>query len=326
MWMAYFPLAFVYFYYVLCTRRFFFFSNVNPTIDTAGAFGESKMTILKMLPKELIPETLFVENGTSFEQVLVKIAASNLEYPIIAKPDVGERGNGVQKLKNEMALQNYMRAMKGAFIIQEFLVYPVEVAILHYRYPDQAKGHIPSLCVKEYLNITGDGTSSVELLMSKKARANLQIERLKKLKPELLAKIPAVGEKVELEPIGNHSRGTMFLNANAQIDEALIEVFDQISHQLDGIYYGRYDIKCESMAQLKKGQDFKVMELNGVAGEAAHIYDPSYPIWKKYRDVIACWQALYEISEILAKKGIRSMSWLEFRTQFRAYKRKVSSL
>ena len=172
----------------------------------------------------------------------------------------------------------------------------------------------------------GDGVSNIQNLMAEKARANLQIERLSRLKPELLKSIPAKGERIELEPIGNHSRGTLFLNGNAHITPDLVRVFDAISHQLEGIYYGRFDIKCESIAAMQEGRDFKIMELNGVAGEAAHIYDPSYPVWKKYRDIFYCWKAIFEISKIQRKKGIKTMSIREFLQKYRVYQSKMHDL
>ncbi len=326
MWLANIPLVFIWLFYALRSGKAMFFTNVNPAIDTGGMFGESKMDILRQLPPELLPTTVFIPTNTPFQSIIEQINNAALSYPIIVKPDVGERGQGVQKIQNETALKTYFSKAKGDFIIQEFLDYPIEVAILYYRFPDEQRGHIPSFCIKEYLKVKGDGISSVKELMAKKARANLQIERLSQLKPNLLQQIPQKDEIVELEPIGNHSRGTMFLNGNAHINADLIQIFDTISHQLEGIYYGRFDIKCESITAMQAGRDFKIMELNGIAGEAAHIYDPSYPIWKKYRDVFKCWQAIFRISKMQRKQGFKAMPLSEGIRKFRIYQAKIKHL
>ena len=42
-----------------------------------------------------------------------------------------------------------------------------------------------------------------------------------------------------------------------EVDEDLLALFDRFSHYKNGICYGRYDIKCESLESLKKGENFK---------------------------------------------------------------------
>jgi hypothetical protein len=180
--------------------------------------------------------------------------------------------------------------------------------------------------VKEFLSVVGDGKSTVAQLMSEYPRANIQLERFQKQYPELMGYTPTLGEKIELEPIGNHSRGTTFLNGNSLISEKLTQVFDDISLQLEGIYYGRYDIKCESIALMEQGEGFKILEFNGVAGEPAHVYDPTYPIWKKYRDIYQCWKVIYEISQIKRQQGIRAMKLQEAWSKYGYYRRYMKTI
>jgi len=77
---------------------------------------------------------------------------------------------------------------------------------------------------------------------------------------------------VVLEPIGNHCRGTTFLNANDIIDEKLTKVFDSISNRIPGFYFGRYDLRCSSIEDLKKGKNVRIIELNGAGSEPDNIY------------------------------------------------------
>ncbi|HOZ87200.1 MAG TPA: hypothetical protein PL029_05545, partial [Bacteroidia bacterium] len=43
---------------------------------------------------------------------------------------------------------------------------------------------------------------------------------------------------------------------------------------------GRYDIRCTSIEDLKKGNNFSILELNGSGAEPAHIYDPNFSYLK----------------------------------------------
>jgi len=59
---------------------------------------------------------------------------------------------------------------------------------------------------------------------------------------------------------------------------------------------------------LEAVRHFKIFEFNGVAAEPAHIYDPSYPFWKKYRDIFQHWEIIYRIWRYQRKKGVAAMT------------------
>ena len=199
---------------------------------------------------------------------------------------------------DENALADYLKNINAPFIIQELIDYPLELSVLHYRMPDAEKGKITSICIKKTLSVVGDGQSTVLELMQKMPRATLQLARFQSNYPERLTQIPAKGKEVELEPIANHSRGTTFLNGNHLHSEKLEKAFDKIAFQMDDIYYGRFDLKCQSIELLEEGKELNILEFNGVAGEPAHIYDPSFPVWKAYRDIYKHFKIIYKISEI----------------------------
>jgi len=120
--------------------------------------------------------------------------------------------------------------------------------------------------------------------------------------------IPYPGERVELVPIGNHARGSKFINYNHHIDDALDRVFDQLGAELEGIYVCRFDLKTQSLESLKHGEEFSILEINGVAGEPAHIYDPTYPVSQAYRDLFEHWKFVYEVDKRQRKRGVDFMS------------------
>ncbi|MCB9283369.1 MAG: hypothetical protein H6563_04785 [Lewinellaceae bacterium] len=319
MGLAIVPTVAFWLWFGLRARRLFFFSAVNPAIETGGMMGESKIDIMRHLPEEHLPKTVFVKTGTPWEKIISELKALEMDYPLIAKPNVGERGFQVLKVEEEDMLRDYHAANRMDFLIQEFVDLPLEVSILYHRFPDREKGAVTSVCLKEFLQVKGDGRSSIRDLMKRDPRANLQVGRFEQEKPEVLSQVPASGEQLLLEPIGNHCRGTKFLSGNHLIDPELNAVFDRLTRKMDGIHYGRFDMKCSSMDELRKGNSFKILEYNGVSSDPAHIYDPSIPVWKKYRDVFRHWEIMYRIYLVQRDKGVRAMGLAEAWGTWRSY-------
>jgi hypothetical protein len=318
-WLATPPVIAIYLWFALRARHLVFFSNVNPGIPMGGIVGESKKAILDQIPPEYLPKTVFIPARTPKAQVLSAVQASELSFPLIAKPDMGERGFLVHKIKDSDELIAYLDRHPVDFLIQEFLEEPVEAAVLFYRFPDGRFG-ITSVCLKDFLHVTGDGCSSVEALMARDPRAQRQLVRFQQTAPELLRRIPASGEQVLLEPIGNHARGTKFLNAKFLITPDLLDSFHALCTRLDGIRYGRFDLKTHSAEALQRGE-FKIMELNGITSDPAHVYDPAFGALRAYREYYRHWRIIYHLHRAQRKAGIPPAShraaWRFFRDYFR---------
>ncbi len=315
------PTMLMWLWFAVKSKALFFFTRANPVIETGGVLGESKINILNRIPSHFLPKTIFINRSqTSIPVITQLLSEKGMTYPLIAKPNIGERGFLVEKLTSEEDLRQYLDQTPVDFLIQEFISLPIEISVLYYRLPTASTGHITSLCIKETLKVKGDGQSTVEELMQAYPRAILQLARFRKKYPAILKHIPEKGSIVELEPIGNHSRGTTFLNGNHHIDDQLVRVFDTIGFQMDDIYYGRFDMKCASMAKLKAGKDFKILEFNGIASEPAHIYQPGYSIFKAYRDLWQHWKIIFQISQEQKQKGIPAMSWKEWTAHHQSYR------
>jgi len=277
---------------------------------------ESKFKTLLLVPPAYRPITIYVPIGQAFSQVQEELQQENIQFPIILKPDVGYRGLLVHLVKTEAELKELLLTYQVDFIIQEYIPYPEEFGVLYYRFPNQSKGHVSSMTLKDFLHVHGDGQSTVEELMLKKSRTSLQYERMQDERSELMTKIPATGEKVYLGKIGNHSRGTTFLNGNHLIDKQLIETFDKISSQIDGFFYGRFDVKCPDIDALKAGEEIKIIEINGILAEPAHIYDPlKSNYWKALRDIAKHWVL---IGRIGSKSHQMGASYLPARSLIQA--------
>jgi hypothetical protein len=145
------------------------------------------------------------------------------------------------------------------------------------------------------------------------------LQRFEHERPDLLDQVLPQQQTLELEPIGNHCRGTMFLNGNRHIDAQLTQAFEVVLAQMDGVHYGRFDMKCQSIEHLRSTGEFKAVEFNGIGAEPAHIYDPGYPVWKKYRDIYQHWKVIYAIYKAQATNQVESMSLREGIERLKTY-------
>ena len=304
-WIFYVPLLPYWLFQAIRTRSLTFFTNADPCIDYGGFFGESKMEILRQIPKEYLPKTIFIEKQSDLKTIVDRLIKENLVYPIICKPDVGERGTQVEKLYSNYDLVQYLSNVQADFIIQEFINYDIELGVLYYRYPNAPTGKVTSVTRKEFLAVLGDGKSNVGQLMQQSTRARFQVKSMRKRLGDMgMNEVIKSGEKRILEPIGNHCRGTKFLDNNFLLNSQLDEVFDKIALTIDGFHYGRFDMKVKSIEDLYSGKNIRIMELNGVSSEPGHIYDPKNTLWAAYRDLARHWKIIADISIQQQRRGV----------------------
>ncbi len=315
-WLFYFPIYFYWLYLGLRARSLMFFSAANPLMELGGLAGYSKYNVLKQFDAQYLPPTVFLETAEQKNSALALLDAQSIEFPLVAKPDLGERGKGVTKINNAEALKNYLQDSKEPIILQGFIKEPLEFGVLYYRLPNEARGHITSVVQKEFLGVKGNGKNSVGELLAMSERSSLYVASIQEKYPDLFVYKPAEGENVLVEPIGNHCRGTVFRNANHLINKQLTETFDRISQSIKGYYFGRYDFKTASLEDLYAGR-IKILELNGANSEPAHIYDPNMKLLSAYKHLFGHWKRLFEVSVQNHKRGVPYTSFTEGLRLFR---------
>lgn len=291
----------IYIYWLwLCarSRSLFFFNTSNPSIRNGGFLMESKWSIYNLIPPAYYPSTLFFEKGVHPGLIVDEIGRNQLNYPLVAKPDIGMKGLAVKKIHDDEELMDYALGSPVNFLVQEFVSYPHEVGIFYYRFPGEARGHISGIVSKEFLSVKGNGSSTVLELLKRDKRYVLQIPVLKKTYGEKLGKVLADGEECLLVPYGNHVRGAKFVDASHLIDEELTGVIDGICRQVEGFYYGRMDLRYNSWEELKEGKNFSIIELNGAGSEPTHMYDPRHSLFFAWKEIIRHWNLLWKISRL----------------------------
>jgi membrane protein DedA with SNARE-associated domain len=302
-WLAYLPVVPYILYLGVKHRSLTLFTAANPGIPSGGFAGESKSAILEQLP--CVPEFRLIPAALPLEE-RVAAAKSIAGFPVALKPDVGERGKGVSIARSEQEVRAYLASAACDTIVQQYAA-GLEFGIFYYRYPGEAAGHIYSITEKHFPEVTGDGRSTMTDLVLRDERAvclaNVYLARFGD-------EVPAAGTRVRLVELGSHCRGAIFLNGGHLETPELLASIDRIAKGHAEVYFGRFDVRANSVAELQAGR-VKVLELNGVSAEATHIYDPSVSVWEAYRVIFRQWRIAFEIGARNREGGAKAMSLRE---------------
>ncbi|MBS7332729.1 MAG: D-alanine--D-alanine ligase [Weeksellaceae bacterium] len=299
-WLFYGPLTPWYIYKIFTAGAPAYFCTANPGFKWGGFINYSKFDILKQIDRKFLPKTIFFTEISSAE--------IPMKFPFIAKPDEGERGIAVELIRDEKDWNNYLKQNNKNLIIQEFNEFPLEFGAFYVRLPKEKKGKLISMTGKDFLQFTGDGKSTFRELIDQNIRALFRkdylVERYKNQLDEILPK----GESILVEPIGNHNRGTTFLDASDLISPELENQIDKIAQSINGFYYGRFDIKAKTIEDLQNG-NFVILEVNGANSEATHVYDPKHNLFFAYKEVIRHLNYQHKIAKQNHQLGHQYIKW-----------------
>jgi len=270
----------------------------------SGFEGETKEEMFQQLPLELLPLSIMINPSENFDCIVKKIYAAGLQFPLAVKPDVGTKGLLFRRIENEEQLKFYHSLLPFTYVIEQFVTLPLELSIFYVRYPGKKKGMITGLIAKEYLHVVGDGKSTLKQLIEKHPKAFMIGNEQKHKHAEKLNNIIAANEIFYLNELGNHNRGARFINLHHKIDEQLLNVVDEINLYSKHFYYGRYDIKTNSLEDLKHCRNTLILEFNGVGSEPNHIYDIGLNYKQAFSIIAKHWKYMYEIGKINYKNGI----------------------
>lgn len=303
----------------LCIRTGgkYFFSASNPTITNGGFLMEMKQDIYPLIPAQYYPAFFFVKTGTLFETIETEIQTRQFSYPLIAKPTIGMQGKAVKKIMNAEKLKQYASVCTVDYLVQQLSPYQQEVGIFYHRYPDAEQGTITGIVAKEPMKVTGDGNSTLYQLICEQPRYILQMNALQQIHGAGLQTVLLKGEEMILAPYGNHARGSKFLDWTHKADEALVKNIDKVCKQIPGFYYGRLDIMYNNWEDIKSGNNFHIIELNGAGSDPTHIYDPSHSIFFAWKEIVRHWKIMFNISKQNYAKGHSYMSFKEGQEMFR---------
>ncbi len=305
-WFFYLPIAPRYLYLSLKHRSFLLPFYANPGIAHAGLVGESKWDFYKHLQQNNFALKTFLVPATAKQKefILEKLQTENLSYPFILKPDEGQRGYAVRLIKNETELTDYLKISKDSVLLQEYSPGPFEAGLFYYRLPLANKGFLFSITDKEFPFVIGDGKSKLGNLILNDSRAKIIAATYFERFAQALDDVPAAHEVVTLSTCGNHCQGAIFKNGFALKTEALSLTIEKIAQQIPDFYFGRFDIRYSSKADLMQGKNFKIVEVNGAGSEATHIWDAQTKLFEAYQVLFTQWALLFEIGDRIKKNNL----------------------
>ncbi len=314
-WVFYPPGVFYVTYLAIRHRCLTVFTCANPAITEGGFIGESKSAILQGLGREsesrqLIARWRLIEGSLPNLEARIQCANNfmkqhRLDFPVILKPDVGQRGSGVAVIRSSQRLGDYLSNSVGADLIIQEYVAGAELGVFYYRYPESRRGHILSITRKEFPFVVGDGNSSLEELILKDERAVCMARTYFNSQKDRLWEMPAKNVLVQLVELGTHCRGSVFRDGSELETDAMRAAIEKLASGFKGFYFGRFDIRTPDISGLQQGQNFKVLELNGVTSEATHIYDPGNSLFTAYGVLFNQWRIAFDIGAKNRELGVK---------------------
>ena len=296
----------------------------NPSFPGGGFYGESKAEILALLmrhiPEWTAPFIRVQRPQTSSDpqaemaQAIQSLVSVGISLPVVAKPDLGCRGAGVRLIAGDAELVDYIANFPpgAGIILQRYVKYEGEAGIFYVRRPHETRGRIISLTLKYFPYVIGDGAASLEELILRDPRAR-EVPHLYLARHRArLSWVPAIGEPVRLAFAGSHSRGAIFRDGTPLVTDAMTERFDQISQALPEFYFGRFDVRFADFDDLRRGEGFTIVELNGAGAESTHIWDRRTPLLRAWGALIEQYHLLYEIGAANRRRGHHPLRIREF--------------
>ncbi len=270
----------------------------NPGLPDGGLVGESKFAILRSLPADATIPSLLVPAGTGDDRssaACQAVAAHGWRYPLVLKPDVGQRGVGVRRVANAAELVAYVRRHAWAIVMQPWHAGPREAGIFYWRMPGADRGRIFSITDKVFPFVAGDGRSTLAALVERHPRFRRQAAVFLRRHAACRNIVVPRGTTVRLGEVGNHAQGTLFRDGVHLLTPALEQRVDAIARRVPGFFVGRFDVRYADVERFKAGEDLAIVELNGVTAESTNIYDPSRSLLAAYRTLFAQWDLVFRI-------------------------------
>ncbi|MDP2338572.1 MAG: VTT domain-containing protein [Bacteroidota bacterium] len=301
----------------------------NPLIETGGFWGESKSATLGDIGKDQQKwmAGYFPYKRTSrlaevdLQDVLFKMSETGIEFPLVAKPDIGWQGFGVRKVDDEEALLNYLTIYpkNESLLIQQLIPFDGEAGVFYARMPNEEHGKVFSLTLRYFPYVVGDGISTLRELIQHNPRTGFKAKYFLGKNPdhlglsaERLESVPGEDEMVRLAFIGSIRIGGIYRDARYLITPELSARFDEIARSIPEFYYGRFDIRFKSTEDLKVAEGFSIIEINGAGSEPIHAWDPEVSLINLYRELFKAQSLMFRIAAQNRKRGFKTEGILKF--------------
>lgn len=305
MWLFYSPVFLWTAWLALRHGGFRTITAANPGMPDGGVVGESKFVILSRLPADwTIPSALVAAGppASRSDALLAVMSSRRWSFPLVLKPDVGQRGAGVKVVRSLAEAGAYLSRELAAVLAQPLHPGPFEAGVFYYRMPG-GRGRILAITDKHFPAVVGDGRSTIEDLVWAHPRYRMQAATFIKRLGVRRHALPASLERVPLGLAGNHAQGAMFTDGHTLATPALEARIDAIARAFEGFYIGRFDIRYRDRDSFAAGRDLAIVELNGATAECTNIYDPAHSLLFAYATLARQWRLVFAIGAANRRAG-----------------------
>ena len=316
-WAFYTPIILYIFWLVVRFRGPTLMCNSNPAIALSGFVGESKLAVLDRISGParhwVSPYTSVIckmDKAETHMAALAAMDAAALSFPLVAKPDLGMRGVGVQLLNSCDDLKRYIADFPddARFILQKLVDVEGEVGAYYVRMPGAEKGTVTGLTLKYFQRVTGDGVRTLGQLIKDHPRAGSVIRLYQKRFADRWDDIPPEGQSIRLAFSGSHSKGCLFRDGTELITDALSDRVDEIAKAMDGFYVGRLDLRFGDFDTFLEGRGFRIIEVNGAGGENTQIWDSRTTLRQAWSTLFQQYRILWAIGAANRRRGVKPPS------------------
>lgn len=296
----------------------------NPGMYTGGLVGESKIFTLQQLSRtaaEFTARSGLIKASVPDRMERLKdiCTEQGLSLPLVLKPDVAQRGSGFKLVRVWDDARDYLGQVTEDVVAQEYAPGPCEAGIFYYRFPHEEHGRIFAITEKIFPTVTGDGIHTVEELVRADARAAIMAKTYLQRHRAIQDTVLESGQILKLVEAGNHCQGCIFRDGMHLWSKALEERIDDISRTVPGFFIGRYDVRYPSEADIMRGENFKIVELNGASSEATSIYDARNSVFRAYATLFQQWDLVFAIGAANRKLGHRPATIALLHEEWRKY-------
>ncbi|CAN5171113.1 hypothetical protein BH09SUM1_BH09SUM1_31950 [soil metagenome] len=316
-WFFYLPVGFYYLWLAVRFRGLTLPSIANPSIYASGLCRESKAEIMGLVAEKdralIAPFVTHTKTDAPATEQLATamelLRAAGISFPIIAKPDEGQRGVGVQRIEDEEALAHYIEAFPAglAIILQQLVDEPLEAAILYCRKPSESRGRIISMTFKSFPEVTGDGRATLRDLIKADQRAMILRDIYFQRHAARLDQVPAAGEVVPLVLSGSHSQGAVYTDAGQFVTPELTAAVASVADGMREFYFARFDVRFSDLDAFQRGEHLMIFEINGAGAESSHVWDAKARLMRAYRALFRQWRFLFEIGAENRRRGMKTL-------------------
>jgi len=274
--------------------------RINPRLRFAGTGLDSKLDRYRLFSDcDYAIPTLRISDamGLTYGALDKMLANHRISYPVIVKPDCGLFSVGVRLIANTADLLAFLRKQQVDYLLQQYEA-GREFALYYYRDIGASSGRILDLTERILPFVVGDGISSIEELIDRRSEWKFIAHSVKNVYIDDLRAVPKAGDRIRLAIAAGGGVGALFRDSRDLITEELCQAIDRIAVPRE-FYLGKFDFKVDSISDLQRGENFKMLEVNGPLAELNWIWDRRYD----YRTAVRAISAHAELVVRLASSA-----------------------